>query len=50
MGMVGSDGVIFSGHGRLAAAQRLGLSSLPVVAIRVFTNACNQRFVLICCQ
>jgi len=30
--LAGSDGVIVAGHGRLAAAQKLGLKAVPVVA------------------
>lgn len=29
----GSDGVIVAGHGRLAAAQKLGLNVVPVVVL-----------------
>jgi DNA modification methylase len=31
--LAGADGVIVAGHGRLAAAQRLGLSTVPVVVL-----------------
>ena len=31
--LAGSDGVIVAGHGRLAAAQRLGLEAVPVVVL-----------------
>ena len=31
--LAGSDGVIVAGHGRLAAAQKLGLQSVPVVVL-----------------
>jgi len=31
--LAGSDGVIIAGHGRLAAAQRLGLAEVPVVVL-----------------
>jgi len=31
--LAGSDGVIVAGHGRLAAAQKLGLDTLPVVVL-----------------
>lgn len=31
--LAGADGVIVAGHGRLAAAQRLGLTTVPVVVL-----------------
>lgn len=31
--LAGSDGVIVAGHGRLAAAHRLGLKEVPVVVL-----------------
>lgn len=31
--LAGSDGVIVAGHGRLAAAQRLGMETVPVVVL-----------------
>ena len=31
--LVGSDGVIVAGHGRLAAARKLGLEAVPVVVL-----------------
>jgi ParB-like chromosome segregation protein Spo0J len=31
--LAGADGVIVSGHGRLAAAQHLGLESVPVIVL-----------------
>ena len=31
--LAGSDGVIVAGHGRLAAAQKLGLDTVPVVVL-----------------
>ena len=43
--LAGSDGVIIAGHGRLAAAQRLGLTEVPVVVLDHLTP--TQRRALI---
>ena len=43
--LAGSDGVIVAGHGRLAAAQRLGLETVPVVVLDHLTP--TQRRALI---
>ena len=43
--LAGSDGVIIAGHGRLAAAQRLGLAEVPVVVLDHLTP--TQRRALI---
>ena len=43
--LAGSDGVIVAGHGRLAAAQKLGLESVPVVVLDHLTP--TQRRALI---
>ena len=43
--LAGSDGVIIAGHGRLAAAQRLGLAEVPVVVLDHLTQ--TQRRALI---
>ena len=43
--LAGSDGVIVAGHGRLAAAQRLGLDTVPVVVLDHLTP--TQRRALI---
>ena len=43
--LAGSDGVIIAGHGRLAAAQRLGLAEVPVVVVDHLTP--TQRRALI---
>jgi DNA modification methylase len=43
--LAGSDGVIIAGHGRLAAAQRLGLAEVPVVVLDHLTP--SQRRALI---
>jgi DNA modification methylase len=43
--LAGSDGVIVAGHGRLAAAQKLGLATVPVVVLDHLTP--TQRRALI---
>ncbi|MDI9331471.1 MAG: site-specific DNA-methyltransferase [Alphaproteobacteria bacterium] len=43
--LAGSDGVIVAGHGRLAAAQKLGLDTVPVVVLDHLTH--TQRRALI---
>ena len=43
--LAGSDGVVICGHGRLAAAQRLGLAEVPVVVLDHLTP--TQRRALI---
>ena len=43
--LAGSDGVIVAGHGRLAAAQKLGLNNVPVVVLDHLTP--TQRRALI---
>ena len=43
--LAGSDGVIVAGHGRLAAAQKLGLAGVPVVVLDHLTP--TQRRALI---
>ena len=43
--LAGSDGVIIAGHGRLAAAQKLGLDTVPVVVLDHLTP--TQRRALI---
>jgi len=43
--LAGSDGVIVAGHGRLAAAQKLGLDTVPVVVLDHLNP--NQRRALI---
>ena len=43
--LAGSDGIIVAGHGRLAAAQRLGLEQVPVVVLDHLTP--TQRRALI---
>ena len=37
--LVGSDGDIIAGHGRLAAARRLGLADIPVIVVSDLNDA-----------
>jgi len=44
--LAGSDGVIVAGHGRLAAAQKLGLSTVPVVVLDHLTPTQRRALVI----
>jgi len=44
--LAGSDGVIVAGHGRLAAAQKLGLDSVPVVVLDHLTPTQRRAYVI----
>ena len=44
--LAGSDGVIVAGHGRLAAAQKLGLQSVPVVVLDHLTPTQRRALVI----
>jgi len=44
--LIGSDGVIVAGHGRLAAAQKLGLELVPVVVLDHLTPTQRRAYVL----
>lgn len=44
--LVGADGVIIAGHGRLAAARKLGLSQVPVVVLDHLTPTQRRALVL----
>lgn len=44
--LAGSDGVIVAGHGRLAAAQKLGLDVVPVVVLDHLTPTQRRALVL----
>jgi len=44
--LVGSDGVIVAGHGRLAAAQKLGLTEVPVVVLDHLTALQRRALVI----
>ena len=42
----GSDGVIVAGHGRLAAAQKLGIATVPVVVLDHLTPTQRRALVI----
>ena len=44
--LAGSDGVIVAGHGRLAAAQKLGLEMVPVVVLDHLTSTQRRALVI----
>lgn len=44
--LAGSDGVIVAGHGRLAAAQKLGLETVPVIVLDHLTPTQRRALVL----
>jgi ParB-like nuclease family protein len=44
--LVGENGDIVAGHGRLAAARRLGLSEVPVVVLRGLTEVQRRQLML----
>lgn len=44
--LAGTDGVIVAGHGRLAAAQKLGLSTVPVVVLDHLTATQRRALVI----
>jgi len=44
--LAGSDGVIVAGHGRLAAAQKLGLETVPVVVLDHLTPTQRRALVI----
>ena len=44
--LAGADGVIVAGHGRLAAAQKLGLESVPVVVLDHLTPTQRRALVI----
>ncbi len=44
--LVGSDGVIIAGHGRLQAAQRLGLAEVPVIVLGHLSPAQRRALVI----
>lgn len=44
--LIGEDGVIIAGHGRLMAAQRLGLSEVPVIVL-AHLNAAQRRALVV---
>ncbi len=44
--LAGSDGIIVAGHGRLAAAQKLGLERVPVVVLDHLTPTQRRALVI----
>lgn len=44
--LIGSDGVIIAGHGRLQAAQRLGLPEVPVIVLAHLSPAQRRALVI----
>lgn len=44
--LVGPDGVIIAGHGRLMAARRLGMKEVPVIALGHLTEAQRRALVI----
>jgi len=44
--LAGSDGIIVAGHGRLAAAQKLGLEIVPVVVLDHLTQTQRRALVI----
>jgi DNA modification methylase len=44
--LVGSDGILVAGHGRLAAAQKLGLTTVPVVVLDHLTPIQRRALVI----
>lgn len=44
--LVGDDNVIIAGHGRLMAAQQLGLETVPVIVLRHLTEAQRRALVI----
>jgi DNA modification methylase len=44
--LVGSDGVLIAGHGRLLAAQRLGLPQVPVIVLGHLSDAERRALVI----
>jgi DNA modification methylase len=44
--LVGEDGDVIAGHGRLAAARKLGMTEVPVVVLRGLTELQRRQLVL----
>src|SRR4051794_11311253 len=44
--LVGEDGDIIAGHGRLAAARQLGLSEVPVIVLNGLTELQRRQLML----
>lgn len=44
--LIGDDGVVIAGHGRLLAAQRLGITEVPVIVLDHLTDAQRRALVI----
>ena len=44
--LIGTDGVIIAGHGRLLAAQRLGMADVPTIVLDHLTDAQRRALVI----
>jgi ParB-like nuclease domain len=44
--LIGGDGVVIAGHGRLSAAQRLGMTEVPVIVLDHLTEAQRRALVI----
>lgn len=44
--LVGDDGTIIAGHGRLAAARQLGMATVPVIVLRGLSEVQRRQLVL----
>jgi ParB-like chromosome segregation protein Spo0J len=44
--LIGDDGVIIAGHGRVLAARKLGLAEVPVIALKGLTEAQRRALAL----
>ena len=44
--LVGEDGTIIAGHGRVLAAQRLGIAEVPVMVARGWSEAQRRAYVI----
>jgi hypothetical protein len=44
--LIGPDDVIVAGHGRVMAAERLGLAEVPVIVLRHLTDAQRRAYVI----
>jgi ParB-like chromosome segregation protein Spo0J len=44
--LIGADGVIIAGHGRLLAAQRLGMAEVPTIVLDHLTDAQRRALVI----
>src|SRR6478752_9431019 len=44
--LVGEDGDVIAGHGRLAAARQLGLTEVPIILLRALTALQRRQLAL----